>query len=70
MLFIIQFIGEYMETIVKIVVAILVITLTIIVNYYVVSNKNINSNNKKRFLIMELSAMAGFVFGSYLFGLF
>lgn len=59
-----------METIVKIVVAILVITLTIIVNYYVVSNKNINSNNKKRFLIMELSAMAGFVFGSYLFGLF
>lgn len=59
-----------MKNIVKIVVAILVITLTLIVNYYVVSNKNINSNNKKRFLIMELSAMAGFAFGSYLFGLF
>lgn len=58
-----------METIVKIVVAILVITLTIIVNYYVVSNKNINSNNKKRFFVMELSAMAGFMFGSYILDL-
>lgn len=58
-----------METIVKIVVAILVITLTIIVNYYVVSNKNINSNNRKKFFVMELSAMAGFMFGSYILGL-
>lgn len=54
---------------VKNVLLILIIIFAILLNFFVVSNKNINSNNRKKFFVMELSAMAGFMFGSYILGL-